>query len=61
MKYQDFVIRDGLFIGEFEEMYQRVDDPWEQKKREKYASDKSVALKKIQKYQRENVVEFGQG
>lgn len=61
MKYQDFVIRDGEFIGEFEEMYQRFDDPWEQTKREKYASDKAVALNIIQKYQRKNVVEFGSG
>jgi ubiquinone/menaquinone biosynthesis C-methylase UbiE len=26
--YQDFVIRDGKFIGEFEEMYNRCTDPW---------------------------------
>lgn len=28
--YQDYVIRDGKFIGKFEEMYQKFDDPWEQ-------------------------------
>jgi SAM-dependent methyltransferase len=26
--YHDFVIRNGKFIGEFEQMYQQVDDPW---------------------------------
>jgi SAM-dependent methyltransferase len=26
--YRDYVIRDGRFIGEFEEMYRHVDDPW---------------------------------
>jgi len=26
--YHDFVIKDGKFIGEFEQMYQQVDDPW---------------------------------
>ena len=28
MKYQDFVIKDGKFIGQFEEMYKNVSDPW---------------------------------
>jgi len=26
--YHDYVIKDGKFIGEFEQMYQRVADPW---------------------------------
>jgi len=26
--YRDYVIRDGRFIGEFEEMYRDVEDPW---------------------------------
>lgn len=29
--YHEFVIKDGVFIGEFEEMYQIFDDPWHQK------------------------------
>ena len=28
MKYQDYVIKDGQFIGRFEEMYRDVSDPW---------------------------------
>jgi SAM-dependent methyltransferase len=27
-KYQDFVIKDGRFVGKFEEMYQKISDPW---------------------------------
>ena len=27
-KYQDFVIKDGKFIGDFEKCYQNFDDPW---------------------------------
>ena len=27
-RYQDYVIRDGRFIGDFEAMYQDHDDPW---------------------------------
>lgn len=26
--YRDYVIKDGAFIGAFEEMYKHVDDPW---------------------------------
>jgi SAM-dependent methyltransferase len=26
--YRDYVIRDGKFVGAFEEMYRRIDDPW---------------------------------
>lgn len=29
-RYQDYVIRDGKFVGKFEEMYQKFDDPWHQ-------------------------------
>ena len=26
--YRDYVIKDGRFIGEFEQMYRNIDDPW---------------------------------
>jgi len=28
--YHDYVIKDGKFIGKFDEMYQKFDDPWTQ-------------------------------
>ena len=28
--YHNYVIKDGKFIGAFEEMYQNVEDPWHQ-------------------------------
>lgn len=28
--YQNYVIKDGKFIGQFEEMYQKFDNPWHQ-------------------------------
>ena len=28
IKYQDFVIKNGRFVGKFEEMYQKISDPW---------------------------------
>ena len=30
MKYQDFVIKEGEFIGDFEQMYKKFDNPWHQ-------------------------------
>ena len=26
--YRDYIIKDGIFIGAFEEMYQNIQDPW---------------------------------
>ena len=28
IKYQDYVIKDGKFVGEFDEMYKKFSDPW---------------------------------
>ena len=27
-RYQDFVIKDGKFIGDFEGLYNNFEDPW---------------------------------
>tara|TARA_B110000503_G_C7025174_1_gene361477 strand:+ start:299 stop:925 length:627 start_codon:yes stop_codon:yes gene_type:complete len=35
MKYQDLVIKDGEFVGKFEEMYQKFSDPWNLLKKNK--------------------------
>lgn len=35
MRYQDYVIKDGKFVGEFEKMYQDCDNPWHQLKKRK--------------------------
>jgi SAM-dependent methyltransferase len=43
-RYQDYVIRDGRLIGEFEQMYRDFDDPWHESKREQFSSDKAVGL-----------------
>ncbi|MDF1653923.1 MAG: methyltransferase domain-containing protein [Coxiellaceae bacterium] len=43
-KYQDYVIKDGALIGEFEEMYKEFDDPWEQLTRERFSSEKAIAI-----------------
>ena len=60
-RYQDYVIRDGHLIGEFEQMYQDFDDPWEQSDGEEWASEKAVALNLIEKIGAERVLELGCG
>lgn len=60
-RYQDYVIKNGKFIGEFEEMYKDYDDPWEQTTREEWASEKAVALHLIQKFKGKRVIELGCG
>ena len=60
-RYQDYVIRDGRFVGEFEEMYLDYEDPWHQTQRELWASDKAVALNLIRKVGAKRVMEVGCG
>lgn len=60
-RYQDYVIKDGRFVGEFEEMYKDFDDPWEQTTRELWASEKAVGLNLIQKFGAGRVIEVGCG
>ncbi len=60
-RYQDYVIKDGVFVGKFEEMYQKFDDPWHQ--RENLLSFYSRALTPVtlMQYNLKNVVEMGCG
>jgi SAM-dependent methyltransferase len=43
-RYQDYVIRDGRLVGEFEEMYRDFADPWHASTSEEFASDKAVGI-----------------
>lgn len=60
-KYQDYVIKDGKLVGQFEEMYQNFEDPWEQSVKEEWASEKAVALNLIIKHNAQKVIELGCG
>lgn len=60
-RYQDYVIRDGHFVGEFEEMYREYPDPWEQLTHEQFASEKAVALNLLRRIGAKRVVELGSG
>ena len=62
MKYQDLVIKDGKFVGEFEKMYQKFTDPWYQSE-EIYCSSlsrRSVCYF-LEKYDINSIVEWGCG
>lgn len=59
-RYQDYVIRDGQFVGDFDAMYREHNDPWNQSE-ERHASEKAVALNWIERLQPRSVVEIGCG
>jgi 2-polyprenyl-3-methyl-5-hydroxy-6-metoxy-1,4-benzoquinol methylase len=62
-RYQDFVIRDGRFIGEFDEMYRQFGDPWRQSEAANnvLSMSRNFTMLRLQKYQVRLVVEFGCG
>lgn len=60
-KYQDYVIKDGKLIGEFEEMYRDYADPWEQTSRELNAMEKFIGIKLIKGYGHSTPIEYGCG
>lgn len=60
-KYQDYVIKNGKLIGEFEEMYKDFDDPWEQTTREAHAIEKKVGIELLKRDNRKRPVEYGCG
>ena len=60
MKYQDLVIKDGKFIGEFEKLYKDFENPWKQNdKRVKNDSRKAIVknfLKNLALYQKKKLI-----
>ena len=62
MKYQDLVIKDGKFIGEFEELYQKFDNPWNQEN-EIYSSSISrrAVCHFIERLEINSIIEWGCG
>ena len=45
--FHDYVIKDGKLVGEFEQMYQDHESPWNQVNEEQYQSDKAVTINKV--------------
>lgn len=62
-RYQDFVIKNGKFVGRFEEMYRKFDDPWHQSEPDavELSVGRQAACTAIRRYQIKSVVEFGCG
>ena len=63
MKYQDYVIKDGKFVGEFEKMYKEFDDPWNQTS-EGYVENsisRQVVCNYLKNFNIKSIVEFGCG
>ena len=60
-KYQDYVIKDGKLVGEFEQMYQDFSDPWDQTTREKDRTEKKIAIHLLSKIKAKKIIELGCG
>ena len=59
-KYQDYVIKDGRLVGDFETMYQRFPDPWNQLSAT-WETDKWLTLNLLEQLKVERVMEIGCG
>lgn len=57
--YRDYVIKDGKFIGAFEEMYRNCPDPWHQDEVQPLAEDIALLLLSKRRYQ--GVLDIGCG
>jgi hypothetical protein len=58
--YHDHVIKDGQFIGRFEQMYQEYEDPWKQSEQPNpYA--RQCGILHMQRFGIRSVIEFGSG
>jgi SAM-dependent methyltransferase len=60
-RYQDYVIRDGRLVGEFEEMYRDHADPWHQSTRESFSTEKMAAINLLHRLKARRVIEVGCG
>ncbi|MBD78932.1 MAG: nodulation protein S NodS [Crocinitomicaceae bacterium] len=58
--YHDYVIKDGEFIGDFENLYRDIDDPWRQSSQpNKYA--RIAGITHLKNFQIKSVLECGSG
>ena len=65
-KYQDLVIKNGKFIGKFEEMYQKFSDPWNLLKKNEFGQNLRYKIilnycTKIKKSKKLTTLEIGCG
>lgn len=60
-RYQDYVIKDGKFIGRFEEMYQKFNDPWHQRENLNNFYSRMLTPVTLMQYELKRVIEIGCG
>ena len=61
-RYQDLVIKDGRFVGEFEKMYKEFDDPWNQINLDLEQNiSRQIVVNYTKKFNVKSLVEFGCG
>lgn len=58
--YHDYVIKDGRFIGRFEEMYRACEDPWHQSAQPNRIA-RWAGIEFLRRYGARTAVEFGCG
>lgn len=59
--YQDYVIKDGKFVGKFEEMYQKFDNPWKQLDEVNNSYSRLNTILSLRKLEATSVLEVGCG
>lgn len=59
--YRDYVIKDGKFVGRFEEMYRDCEDPWEQTTDVTNNYSKMATVASVQRFGFKQVLEIGCG
>lgn len=59
--YNEYLIKDGKFIGEFEKMYQDCEDPWHQLEQADISYSRADTSASISKYGIRNIIEIGCG
>lgn len=60
-RYQDYVIKDGKFVGKFEEMYRKFNDPWHQIEAEQNSYDRHSTILSLKRLESQEVLEVGCG
>lgn len=60
-KYQDYAIKDGKFIGRFEEMYQKFANPWHQEEVIEHSYSRLNTVLTLQNMNAKYVLEIGCG
>lgn len=60
-RYQDYVIKDGEFVGKFEEMYQKFDNPWHQIEAVQNSYARHATLMSVKNYGIQSLIEIGCG